>query len=308
MTHIAISGASGDLGRRITRLLLDRIPASKLSLVTRTPRNLADRERQGASVHYGNYRDPASLAKAYAGSDVLMLISGLDVTHRIPEHRNAINAAREAGIRHIVYTSVAGIHPRNPTLSASDHIVTEQDLRSSGLGFTALRNATYAEILATVATQPPLRSGIWRQVSGTGRMAPVSKQDIARCAAACLLNPEFHDGAVYEISGPELFSFEQIAALASDVYQTPIAYQEVTLEERFAEWDAMGVPRRYSESMDAHPDAHLWTSEELVSAEIAIQAGYHAILTDHVTFITGSAPATLRDVFMQCKGVDYGAA
>jgi NAD(P)H dehydrogenase (quinone) len=305
MTKYVISGASGSLGGKIAMRLLERIPAEALTLTTRTPEKLEAYAQRGVAILQADYNDPAALERAYAGCDVLMLISSLAVTKRVPEHRNAINAAKKAGIKHIVYTSTAGIHPQNPTLSASDHIVTEDDLRRCGMGYTIMRNACYAEVFPTVAVQPVLRSGEWVQVEGNGKLAPISKDDIARTAVACLLDPARHDGAIYEITGPELVSFRDIAAMASEVYGVPISYQSVSVETRYAMLDAMGVPRTYAEGMDGHPDAHLWCSEEMVSADIAFQAGYHAILTHHVEFITGEKPATLRVVFERCKGKDY---
>lgn len=305
MSRIVVSGASGDLARRITALLLERVDPASLTLVSRSPDKLAAHASRGARVFRGDYNDPPALEAAYAGCDTLMLISGLAVTKRVPEHRNAIEAARKAGIRHIVYTSVAGIHPQNPTLSATDHIVTENDLRNCGLGYTILRNATYAEVFPTIAAQPVLRSGKWVQVAGYGRLAPVSKRDIALSAAHCLLEPQRHDGATYEISGPELLGFREIAAMASEVYEVPIEYVPVTVEERYAGWDALGIPRRFDENMAAHPDAHLWCSEEMVTADIAFQAGFHALQTDHVEFITGKKPYSLREVFEFCKGRSY---
>jgi NAD(P)H dehydrogenase (quinone) len=305
LTKYVISGASGSLGGKITERLLEKILAENLTLTTRTPEKLDALAQRGVTVHAADYNDPAALERAYAGSDVLMLISSMAVTKRVPEHRNAINAAKKAGIKHIVYTSTAGIHPQNPTLSASDHIVTEDDLRHCGIGYTIMRNACYAEVFPTVAAQPVLRTGEWVQVEGNGRLAPVSKHDIARTAVACLLDPARHDGAVYEITGPELVSFRDIAAMTSEVYGVPITYTSVSVEARYAMLDAMGVPRTYSEGMDGHPDAHLWCSEEMVTADIAFQAGYHAILTHHVEFITGQKPANLRTVFDRCKGRDY---
>jgi len=305
MTKYVISGASGSLGRKITEHLLEKIPADNLSVSTRTPKNLDALSQHGVAVHAADYNDPAALERAYAGSDVLMLISSLAVTKRVPEHRNAINAAKRARIKHIVYTSTAGIHPQNPTLSASDHIVTEDDLRRCGIGYTVMRNACYAEVFPTIASQPVLRSGEWVQVEGNGKLAPISKNDIARTAVACMLDPARHDGAVYEVTGPDLVSFRDIAAMASEVYGVPIRYVPVSVDERYAMFDAMGVPRQYAEGMEGHPDAHLWCSEEMVTADVAFQAGYHAILTHHVEFITGQKPMSLREVFDLYKGKDY---
>jgi NAD(P)H dehydrogenase (quinone) len=305
MTKYVINGASGSLGGKIATLLLEQVPAEDVSLVTRTPEQLDAYRKRGVTVHAGDYNNPDALERAYAGNDVLMMISSMAVTERIPEHRNAINAAKKAGIKHIVYTSTAGIHPQNPTLSASDHIVTEDDLRRCGMGYTIMRNACYAEVFPTVAAQPVLRSGEWVQVEGNGMLAPISKNDIARTAVACLLDPARHDGAVYEITGPDLVSFRDIAAMTSEVYGVPIQYRSVSVVERYAMLDAMGVPRKFTDGMDGHPDAHLWCSEEMVTADIAFQAGYHAILTHHVEFISGEKPANLRAVFDRCKGRDY---
>lgn len=305
MPHIVISGASGNLGRKIAAEVLGRLAPEQVALTTRTPDRLSSLATRGVRIHAANYRDPAALEAAYWGSDTLMLISGLDVTHRVPEHRNAIEAAKRAGIRHIVYTSTAGVHPRNPTLSASDHIVTEADLRACGLGYTILRDATYAEVFPTVAAAPALRSGKFHHVKGHGRLAPVSRRDIARCAAACLLGPDLHRGATYEITGPELLTFRQIVALMSKHFGVPIEYVECTPEDRYAQFDAMGIPRKYTEGMATHADAHLWCSEEMVTAEIAFEQGYHAILTDHVEFITGRKPHMLHEVFDFCRGLDF---
>jgi NAD(P)H dehydrogenase (quinone) len=120
------------------------------------------------------------------------------------------------------------------------------------------------------------------------------------------MQPKSHDGAVYEISGPELFSFQQIAAMAAEAYAVPIEYVSLTPEQRFEMFDAMGVPRKYSENMQAHPDAHMWCSEEMVTADIAFAQDFHAILSHHVQFITGKKPYALREVFEFCKGKDYG--
>jgi NAD(P)H dehydrogenase (quinone) len=305
MTKYVISGASGSLGGKIATLLLGQVPAEDVTLVTRTPEKLDTFKQRGVTIHPGDYNNPVALERAYTGGDVLMMISSMAVTERIPEHRNAINAAKKAGIKHIVYTSTAGIHPQNPTLSASDHIVTEDDLRRCGMAYTIMRNACYAEVFPTVAAQPVLRSGEWVQVEGNGMLAPISKDDIARTAVACLLDPARHDGAVYEITGPDLVSFRDIAAMTSEVYGVAIKYRSVSVEERYAMLDAMGVPRKFTDGMDGHPDAHLWCSEEMVTADIAFQAGYHGILTHHVEFITGEKPANLRAVFDRCKGRDY---
>lgn len=305
MAKIVVSGASGDLGRRITALLVDRLPHQDLTLVTRSPDKIAGTVPDAVRVLAGDYRDRNSLVEAYRGSEVLMMISSLDVAKRIPEHRNAIEAAKIAGIRHIVYTSCGGIHPRNPVPSVSDHIVTEKDLQASGIGHTILRNQTFAEVFPTLAAPAVMESGIWHQAAGEGRFSPVSKKDIALCAVTCLLDPEWHDGAVYEITGPDLIGYREIAAVASASFGVPIEYVPVSVEERFRQFDEMGVPRTFSADMPTHDFAQKWCSEEMVMQDVGFAQQFYAVLSDHVEMITGKKPDPLSAVFEYCKGKSY---
>ena len=296
MKNIVINGASGDLGRGVTRLLLREVPHASLRLVTRTPQKLKAELPNDIKVFEGEFDKPDLLEKAYAGCDVLLLISGTAIEHRVPQHRNAINAAKKAGIKHIVYTSFVGIHPQNPNLAERDHIVTERDLLASGLKYTIVRDAVYADWVYRLSIEPALRTGTWLSIKGQGRLAPVAKEDVVRSVAKILTNPEFHANAIYEISGPDLFTFRQIAELASEVFNTPLDIKELTPEERLAEWDKLGVPRETTGEAN-HPDALWCGSGELVSGETAIaQMGYQGVLSDHVRFITGRKPRPFRSV------------
>lgn len=305
MSTIAISGAAGDLGTRIVDELLRRVPAHDLITTSRNPDKLINRAVQGARVRRANYRDPASLQAAYEGSDILMLISSHAVTERVPEHRNVIAAAKKAGVKHIVYTSTAGAHPRSPTHSAMEHIITERDLMESGLGYTILRNQTYAEVFTPMA-QHALHSGKWLQVGDQGMLSPVSKQDIARCAAVCLTEPERHRGAVYEITGPELLTFKRISQLFAQLYGIAIEYTMLTPEEMYAQFDAWGFTRGYNEN--GADIGMLYGSDELVTAWIAMSQGFHAILSHHVQFITGKPPTALLEIIKAEKAAHDAAS
>ncbi|WP_330280477.1 MULTISPECIES: NAD(P)H-binding protein [unclassified Streptomyces] len=305
MGRIVISGASGDLGRRVTDLLLNADPHLELTLVTRTPENLRQREAQGLRICRGDYREAVSLDAAYGGGEILFLISGLNLGRRVSEHRTAIAAAQRAGIRHIVYTSVGGVQPNNPALSAKDHYQTELDLRASGLTYTILRNSLYSEIVSNVLLAPAVASGLMVQATGYGFLAPVAKQDVVRSAATCLLQAERHAGAVYEITGTELLNFHDIAVIGSEVHRTPVKYVPVSAEDRLAFFDSVGIPRTYDPNMPPSADGHMWASDELVSAEVAIAEGYQAILSHHVEHITGQDAESLRSVTERCKSLRY---
>jgi NAD(P)H dehydrogenase (quinone) len=272
--------------------------------MSRNPAALAAFAERGVNVHRGDFDDPDSMVAAFTGADRLMLISGLAINRRVQQHRNAIEAARKAGVRHIVYTSTLGVQPTSPTVSAHEHIVTEADLRASGMSFSVLRNACYAEIVAAFMVAPALETGKWIQAAGDGAIAPVSKQDIARSAVECLLDPKRHRDAVYEITGPELLDFRQMAAIASEVHGVPLEYVPISVEERYAMFDAMGIPRTYREGMH-HESAHAWPSDEIVTAEIGMGQNYQAIQSRHVQLITGSPALSLREVLKDCKGKTY---
>jgi NAD(P)H dehydrogenase (quinone) len=293
---IIISGASGDLGRRVTRQLLSQVPASDLILTTRNPDALTELAGQGARVRKADLGNPEALAAAFSGGHIMLLISTLSIGHRrIEHHRNAIEAAKKAGVGHIVYTSSVGMHPRTPCLSGQEHWATEQMLHQSGLAFTMLRDSWYADVVAQVVIKPAIAEGKIEMSMGDGYVAPVAKQDCANAAAAVLRDPGRHAGATYEITGPLLMTLPEIVALASDATGKPLAYVDISLEEQQARFDAMGINREYYENMEN--ESHTpWASNEMISYQMAIKQGFFAVCSRHVQFITGQPAMTMRQV------------
>ncbi|SRR5579875_963672 len=299
---ILVTGASGSFGRQVSEALLRRIPASELILVTRRPAVISAVAARGARVREGDFDQPDSLPRAFAGAEKMLLISTLAVgARRQRQHRAAIEAALAAGVKHIVYTSSVGIHPRNPSLAVADHVVTEELLRRSGAAFTFLRDSQYAEVIATMLAPMALETGRWIMSAGEGRMAFVSKHDCI-AAAAAVLTTLGHEGAVYEITGPELLSFREAAALAAEIGGSPVEYVPVTHEEKLALFDAAGVPREYVEGETNSDGTGTWGSEEMVSYERAIRQGYFAICSRHVEMLTGQPARSLREVFLASLG------
>jgi len=298
---IIVSGASGQFGRRVTARLLERYAPSELILVTRTPESLADLATRGARVRFGDFDEPQSLAPAFAGGERLLLISTLSVGRRLEQHRHAIEAAARAGVRHIVYTSSVGIHPQSPALVIRDHLGTEEVLRRSGLTYTILRDAQYAEVLTTLLAPQAIASGKWFASAADGCMAFVSKDDCVASATCVLTEPERHAGAVYEITGPQLHSFRDAAALAAELSGKPIEYVVVSDAEKQAMFDAAGVPRSYHEGM-YHTATSAWSSDDMVSYERAIREGYFAVCSHHVKLITGRRARSLRELFERDRG------
>jgi len=297
-----ITGASGSFGRQVTQLVLAKIPASELILVTRNPASLAEFGARGAQVRFGDFDKPETLAQALAGGEKLLLISTLAVgQRRQTQHRAAIEAAMSAGIQHIVYTSSVGIHPKSPSMAVADHYFTEELLRRSGAAFTLLRDSQYAEVIVTMMAPMALRTGKWIMSARDGCMAFVSKRDCVASAAA-VLTSSGHEGATYEITGPELYAFRQAAAIASEISGRPIEYVDVTDDEKLAMWDAAGVPRAYSDGLMNDDGTGVWGSEEMISYERAIREGYFSICSHHVELLTGRPARSLREVF--CAHLD----
>lgn len=220
---IIVSGASGNLGGlTVDELLARGVPASQLILVSRTPDELKAYADRGASVRFGDFTQPASLATAYAGGTKMLLISvggSGDVT-AAELLKRAIDAAKAAGVKHIAYTSYVGITRGDTAGRAADHQATEEALRASGLAWTMLRNSIYMHGLIGQAARwvadgraviPPNESPI----------GYISREDCARAAAAVLATPG-HEGKAYDITGPELLGVREAAAAASAVTGKPI--------------------------------------------------------------------------------------
>jgi NAD(P)H dehydrogenase (quinone) len=294
---VVITGASGSFGRKVAELLLRKIPPPALILVTRNPASLAEFARRGAHIRFGDFDQPETLAEAFRGGEKMLLISTLAVgARRQGQHRAAIEAATSAGVRHIVYTSSVGIHPNSPSLAVRDHYFTEELLRRAGGAFTLLRDSQYAEVIVTMMAPMALRTGKWIMSARDGCMAFVSKEDCVASAAAVLASSG-HEGAVYEITGPELYTFRQAAAIAVEFGGRPIEYVDVTDQEKLAMWDAAGVPRAYADGLKNDDGTGIWGSEEMISYERAIREGYFSICSHHVELLTGHPARSLRDVF-----------
>lgn len=211
---LIITGASGHLGRATADALLstEGVEAGDVVLVTRDPAKLDDLAARGATVRRGDFADPASLAGAFAGVTRLLLISTDVVGARVAGHRAAIDAAKAAGAQLIAYTSIPNPVPENPAAVAADHRETEEALQASGVAWTFLRNALYAEYRLPEAAAAKA-SGQFHHNQGDGVTAYVSRLDCAAAAAAVLAGGDGHANKAYDITGPELLGGADLARL-----------------------------------------------------------------------------------------------
>jgi len=282
--RLVVTGASGQLGRRVAELLIERPRLEALILVTRTPDTLADLAARGADVRRGDFDDPDQLRRALAGGDRMLLISGTDLERRVAQHLAAILAASAAGVRHIAYTSCLSPAPPNPAFVAPSHYATERWLEESGLGWTILRNSLYAEYQIAEAARA-IATGTLVHNRGAGQVAYVSREDCAATAAAVLASPG-HEGAAYDITGPEALSAPALAALYGELGERTI--EVIPLDDEHLMTRLVG---------EADEDGHLRYGAELVTSfGRSIREGFMAGCSDTVARLTGRPALTLRQV------------
>jgi NAD(P)H dehydrogenase (quinone) len=243
MTVIGITGASGGLGRRTAQHVLQAHPPAEVVLFSRTPASLAEFTAAGATVRQADFNQPDSLVESFRGVDVLLLISTDAIGHRRAQQEAAISAAAAAGVDRIAYTSTANADKSFPAKLrplSDDHAATEEALRRAGPSWTLLRNALYLEAI----------SGGWAQAAatgklvtnnGSGRHAPVSRDDCAAAAAAVLLG-DGHDNTIYDIAGERLLDDTAVAAVLATHHGRPVEAVTVTDDDYEKGLLAAGLP------------------------------------------------------------------
>jgi NAD(P)H dehydrogenase (quinone) len=283
--RILITGASGALARLVAQALLEKRRPEELILVSRTPAALADLADRGADVRFGDFGRPESLPDAFAGADRMLLISASDLEVRTDQHHAAIRSAAEAGVQHVVYTSALNPEPPNPAAIAPSHYATERALAGSGLGWTVLRNSLYAEYQAGEAAQA-ISAGELAHNRGDGRIAYVSRADCAATAASVLATAG-HDGQIYDVTGPGLFSARDLAALYGELGGCVVADAALD-DDAFIARLAGGAP--------ADDDHARYGARLVASLGRSIREGYMAVQSDPDPALALPPRRTLRSV------------
>jgi NAD(P)H dehydrogenase (quinone) len=225
---IVVTGATGHLGRFAVESLLARgVPATGIVATGRSVDKLADLAARGVTVRRADYTDPAGLNEAIAGADTLLLVSGSEMGQRVAQHRNAVDAARDAGVSLIVYTS-APKADRTALLLAAEHRATEEYIRASGIGHVFLRNSWYIENWsAQIATQ--IEHGAVLGAAGDGRVSGATRKDYGDAAAA-VLTTSGHEGRTYELGGDHAFTLTEYAAEVSRQSGKPVVYADLPVD------------------------------------------------------------------------------
>lgn len=243
MTFV-ITGATGSLGRLVVEALLDQnVPAGQIVATGRDLAKIADLAERGVQVRAVDYSEPESLRQAFKGAGKVLLISGSEVGQRIEQHHNAINAAKEAGVALIAYTSVANADNTGMQLAA-EHQATEELLRASGVPFTLLRNSWYLENY-TGQLAMHLQHGAVLGSAGEGKVSAATRADYAQAAAAVLLK-DGQAGKVYELGGDQAFTLSDLAEEITAATGQPVKYQDLPAQQYAKVLQDAGLPEAYA--------------------------------------------------------------
>lgn len=243
MNKIAITGVTGQLGRLVVKHLLERgVAAEQIRGVAHDPQKAADLIRQGIEIVQGDYDEATSLYKAFEGVSKLLFISAssLDSTVRVRQHATVVEAARNAKVGQIIYTGIAFGEKMKIGLE-NVHLATEYMIKTTQLPYTFLRNAFYMEILVNPGLAEIVASGELVTSVPTGKMNYVTRNDLA-LAAAVVLNSERHENKIYELVNPHPFSYDEFAAILSEVAGKAIKHRAVSPEEALQAMVQTGVP------------------------------------------------------------------
>ncbi|MGW4183773.1 NAD(P)H-binding protein [Streptomyces albidoflavus] len=226
---IVVTGATGPYGRQVVEHLLDLgVPAAGIAAAVRTPARAVGLAARGVALRTADYDRPGTLRTALAGATKVLLVSSTGPDEvRVAQHRAVIDAAGEAGVDLLAYTSVTAA-PANPMGLARVHRATEAALAASGLPVALLRNGWYTEN-HTGTLRDAVARGVLAGSAGTGRIAFASRAELAE-AAARVLTLDGQAGRVYDLTGDTARTLAEVAAEAAAQTGTPVAYQDLPPE------------------------------------------------------------------------------
>lgn len=242
---IAVTGATGQLGRLVIESLKRKSTGEPIVALVRSPEKASD---LGVEARAFDYAKPETLAPALTGVDTMLLISSSEVGQREAQHRNVIEAARAAGIKRIVYTSLLQAD-RSPISLGEEHRATEALLASSGIPTTLLRNGWYTENY-TGSIPAALENGALFGSAGKGRLSLATRADYAE-AAAVVLTSDDHEGKTYELAGDHAVTLADLAAEISRQTSRDIPYRDLPHADYAALLKQAGLPESIAEGLAA---------------------------------------------------------
>ena len=274
---IGITGVTGKLGSYVADLV-DKKGIASIHLA-RSPERA--KVYASAEIRKMVYANTPEVVEALKGIDVLLMVSARENPERVEEHKSFLDAAKLAGVQHIVYTSFYGADEKATFTLSRDHAQTEAYIKKLGFTYTFLRDNFYLDFFIDIA----LENGEIRGPAGRGRVSAVARKDTSRVAAEILLNPKEWENQTLNLTGPEDLSMEEIVELLSKETGNAITYVDESVEEAY-------------ESRKKWP-AQNWEYDAWVSTYTAIKAGEQAGVSTDVEKVLGRPAMSLIDVLKE---------
>ncbi|RYZ74134.1 MAG: SDR family oxidoreductase [Proteobacteria bacterium] len=280
--RLLVSGASGQLGQQVLEFLIEQ-GAQQVIATSRDPSKLERFRESGVELRQADLDQPASLLDAFRGAERLLLISTDSLGRRVAQHEAAVVAAKRAGVKHIIYTSVPS--PENSASSiAPEHLATEKLIEASGLTYTILRNHLYVDNFLH-SLPPALEMGkLFAAVNNQKGAGYVTREDCARVAAA-VHNSNDTENRILDVSGPAVVHYSEIAKWVSDLMKRPLEFVPVPFESHLAALENAGLPPVMA--------------RVLATFDHAISKGEYASTSQTVQEWTGQEPISVGDFLKQ---------
>lgn len=302
MEKYIVTGVDGKLGGRVAKFMLDEIAPQNLIFTCPNINRLAPEKYEewtklGVTLKSASYDNKNDMIKAFKGGNRIYIVSGVLIGEkRVEQHKRVIDAAIEAGINHITYSSFLGATESEyeHVYVTPDHTATENYLKQTGIPYNAMRNNLYLENYLTTSVMLALMSDDkWYTTAGKGRATFIPKDDAARAAAACLLG-KGEDYKAYNICGSESISQQDIVDLINELSGKSIEYCPVNSEEFFNYLDSMHIPRNTDADFSKSPVP--WCGNDMVTNEASIDEGLMDVCSNDVELLTGRKPKTAKEI------------
>lgn len=245
---ILVTGATGQFGHHaIENLIKKGVNPSSIIALVRSEEKGAELKEKGVEIRIGDYTNYDSLTNAFKGVEKLLFVSGSEIETREQEHQNVVNAAKEAGVGHVFYTSFIRTKPASESAIAflqDTHEKTETWIKESGLNYTILQNALYMDLIPMFVGESVIETGVIKQPADEGKTSSVLREELAEAAAEVLIT-DGHENKTYPLTNDQLVSYEDIANTIGELSNREITYISPSKEVYQKEMEELGVPAEY---------------------------------------------------------------
>ena len=239
---ILVTGATGQLGSQIVENLLKQVSPSEIAVLVRDEEKAKELKEKGVQIRIGDYTNPNSLVEAFKDIKKLILISSNDFNDRIDQHKNAIDAAKQAGVKHIIYTSMSMNDIETSPLKAflKDHYETEDYIKQNGFTYTIMQHSLYSDVIPMFLGEQVLETGVFFP-AGEGRVAYASRTDLAEAIAKVALSNAF-DNQSLPMTNIENYSHADVAKILTELSGKEVPYVNPTPEVFEETLKGFGLP------------------------------------------------------------------